>query len=106
MKETRAAFALLFFIICSPYRLLLPQINVESEVSQSFAVTTCPGSVNGARSTALLPSKQVRVRELVRGKAELEKPYSGTPLLSRGAIVAEGNPPNAWVIQTNIKSLD
>lgn len=100
MKETRAAFALLFFIIAAHIAYFLPQINVEREVSKSFAVTTCPGSVNGARSTALLPSKQVRVRELVRGKAEFRKPLSGTPLLSRGAIVAEGNPSNAWVIQT------
>jgi hypothetical protein len=100
MKETRAAFALLFFIIAAHIAYFLPQVNVESEVSQSFSVTTCPGSVNGARTTALLPSKQVKVRELVRGKAEFTKPISGTALLSRGAIVAEGNPSNSWVIQT------
>ena len=100
MKETRASFALLFFIIAAHIAYFLPQVNIESEVSQSYSVTTCPGSVNDARSTALLPSRQVGVREISRGNSNFSKPSSGTPLLSRGAIIIEGDARNSWNIQT------
>ena len=100
MRETRASFALLFFIIAAHIAYLLPQIKTESEVSQSYSVTTCPGPVNDARSTALLPSKQVGIRELARGKSDFLKPASGTPVLSRGAIILAGDPRNSWTIQT------
>lgn len=100
MKETRASFALLFFLIAAHIAFLLPQVNVESEVSQSYSVTTCPGSVNDARSTALLPSRQVGIREISRGNSSFYKPSSGTPVLSRGAIIIEGDPRNSWNIQS------
>ena len=100
MKETRASFALLFFIIAAHIAYFLPQVNVESEVSQSYSVTTCPGSVNDARSTALLPSRQVGIREISRGNSSFSKPASGTPVLSRGAIIIEGDPRNSWNIQS------
>lgn len=100
MKETRSAFALLFFIIAAHIAYFLPQISTESELSQSYSVTTCPGAVNDARSTALLPSKQIGVRELLRGKAEFARPATGTLPLSRGAIIIQGDPRNTWTIQT------
>ncbi len=100
MKETRASFALLFFIIAAHIAYFLPQVSIESEVSQSYSVTTCPEAVNGSRSTALLPTRQVGVRELARANASFNKPKSGTPTLSSGAIIVEGDPRNSWVIQT------
>jgi len=100
MRETRASFALLFFIIAAHIAYFLPQVNIESEVSQSYSVTTCPGSINDARSTALLPSKQVGIREISRGNSNFSVPSSGTPVLSRGAIIIEGDQRNSWNIQT------
>lgn len=100
MKETRASFALLFFIIAAHIAYFLPQVNIQSEVSQSYSVTTCPGAVNDSRTTALLPSRQVGTRELVRANASFTKPTTGTPVLARGAIIVQGDPRNSWVIQT------
>lgn len=100
MKETRASFALLFFIIAAHIAYFLPQVSIESEVSQSYSVTTCPEAVNGSRSIALLPTRQIGVRELTRANASFNKPKSGTPTLSSGAIIVEGDPRNSWVIQT------
>lgn len=100
MKETRASFALLFFIIAAHIAYFLPQVSIESEVSQSYSVTTCPSAVNGARTTALLPSKQVGTRELLRANSSFTKPTSGNPVLARGAIIVQGDPRNSWVIQT------
>ena len=100
MKETRASIALLLFILAAHVAYLLPQINVESELSQSYSITTCPGSVNQARSTALLPSKQVGIRDIVRKNADFYRSTTGNPTLSRGAIVVAGNPRNTLEIQT------
>lgn len=100
MKETRAAFALLFFIIAGHIAYLLPQATTEQELSQSYSITTCPGPVNGAKATALIPSKQIGIRELTRRNADFSKPSSGTIALSRGAIIVAGNPTNSWSIQT------
>lgn len=100
MKETRASLALLLFIIAGHIAYFLPQANTRSELSQSYAITTCPGSVNQAKSTALLPTKQIGIRELIRKKADFYRPTSGTPVLARGAIIVAGNPRNSWVIQS------
>jgi hypothetical protein len=100
MKETRAAFALLFFIIAAHIAYLLPQAITKEELSESYSITTCPGPVNGANGTALIPSKQIGVRELNRRNADFAKPASGNVSLSRGAIIVAGNPINSWTIQT------
>lgn len=100
MKETRAAFALLFFIIAAHIAYLLPQATTKQELSESYSITTCPGPVNGASATALIPSRQVGVRELTRRNAEFAKPAGGNISLARGAIVVAGNPSNSWTIQT------
>jgi len=100
MKETRAAFALLFFIIAAHIAYLLPQAITKEELSESYSITTCPGPVNGANGTALIPSKQIGVRELNRRNADFAKPASGNVSLSRGAIIIAGNPINSWTIQT------
>lgn len=100
MKGTRASFALLFFLIAAHIAYFLPQISIKSEVSESYSVTTCPGTVNEARAIALLPSKQVGTRELLRANSGFSKPTSSTPALARGSIVVQGDPRNSWVIQT------
>lgn len=100
MKETRAAIALLLFIIAAHIAYLLPQTNVENELSQSYAITTCPGPVNQARSTALLPSRQVGIRDLSRKNSDFYRVASGNPILSKGAIVVAGDPRNSIEIQS------
>lgn len=100
MKETRAAIALLLFIIAGHVAYLLPQVSVESELSQSYSITTCPKSVNQAKSTALLPSKQVGIRELGRKNADFYRSTTGNLTLSRSAIVVEGSPRNTFEIQS------
>jgi hypothetical protein len=100
MKETRAAFALLFFIIAGHIAYLLPQATTKQELSQSYSITTCPGAVNGASATALIPSKKIGIRELARRNADFTEPTSGNISLSRGAIIVTGNPTNSWTVQT------
>ena len=100
MKETRASLALLLFIIAAHIAYFLPQVNTKSELSQSYSVTTCPGPVNDAKVTALLPSKQVGVRELARKNADFTRLATGSPTLTRGAIIVQGDPRNSWAIQT------
>ena len=99
MKETRAAFALLFFIVAAHIAYLLPQATTKQELSESYSITTCPGPVNGAVATALIPSRQIGVRELTRRNADFTKPNSGNISLSSGAIIVAGNPTNSWAIQ-------
>ena len=99
MKNSRAGVVLSLFALSAGIAFLLPQASRESELSQSYGITTCPSSVNQAKSTALLPSKQVGIRELVRSKSDFYKPSSGTPPLTRGAIIVEGDPRNSWVVQ-------
>ena len=106
MKETRAAFALLFFIIAGHIAYLLPQATTKQELSQSYSITTCPGAVNGASATALIPSKKIGIRELARRNADFTEPTSGNISLSRGAIIVTGNPTNSWPADVHIIGKD
>ena len=81
--QIRSTFALLIFIIFAHVAILLPQNNQRAEVSRSYAVTTCPGPINGARSVALLPAKSVGIRDLTRKSSGFTKPATGTPKNSR-----------------------
>lgn len=103
MRETRASFALLFFIIAAHIAYFLPQISVESEVSQSYSALTCPGPINDARSIALLPTRQIGIRALSRANSAFNKASTGTPVLSRGAIIIQGDARNSWTIQSKAK---
>lgn len=100
MKETRASFALLFFIIAAHIAHLLPQGSSIKEITQSYAATICPGSVSEARATALLPNKSVPLRDVIRPNAELRRNAQGNYLLNNGAILIEGNPLNTIEIQS------
>ena len=91
---------MLFRSIAAHIAYLLPQATTKQELSESYSITTCPGPVNGASATALIPSRQVGVRELTRRNAEFTKPTSGNISLARGAIVVAGNPANSWTIQS------
>jgi hypothetical protein len=98
--QVRATFALLFFIIFVHIAIFLPQNNQTAEVSRSYAVTTCPGPINGAKSVALLPSKSIGIRDLTRKASGFSKPTTGTPNNARGAIVVSGNPKDTLNIQS------
>lgn len=100
MKETRAAFALLFFIIAAHIAHLLPQNNSSSEITQSYPATVCPGPISDARASALLPSKGIAVREVAKPDAQLRKNNQGSYLQNKGAIFIAGNAINTMQIQS------
>jgi hypothetical protein len=100
MKETRASFALLIFIIIAHIAHLLPQSSSSSIVTQSYPATACPAGVPGAQATALLASKNIEIRNINQPNAELKKNGSGSYPLNRGAILVAGNAANTNVIMT------
>ena len=100
MKETRASFALLIFIIIAHIAHLLPQSSSTSIVTQSYPATACPAGVSGAQETALLASKNIEIRNINQPNVELKKNGSGSYLLNRGAILVAGNVANTNVIMT------
>ena len=100
MKETRASFAFLLFIIAAHVAYLLPQTNSSSEITQSYPATVCSGPISDARATALLPSKATALREVVKPNASLRKNGKGSYLLNNGAIFVEGSASNSIQIQS------
>ncbi|MFM1967960.1 MAG: hypothetical protein RL590_817, partial [Actinomycetota bacterium] len=100
MKETRASFALLFFIIAAHIAYLLPQTSSSSEITQSYAATVCPGVIGDARSTNLLPSKSTLIRELSQPNAKLRKNGQGSYSISKNALFVDGTPTNVTQIQS------
>ena len=100
MKETRASFALLFFIIAVHIAHLLPQTNSVSEISQSYPATVCPSAVSDARATDLFPNKSSLIRAIDRPQADLKRNGQGSYLQNSGAIYQEGNPVNTIQIQS------
>ena len=100
MKETRASFALLIFIIIAHIAYLLPQSSSNSVVTQSYPATACPAGVSGAKATALLVTKNIEIRNINQPNTELKKNGSGSYPLNRGAILVAGNPANTNVIMT------
>jgi hypothetical protein len=100
MKETRASFALLIFIIIAHIAHLLPQSSSNSVITQSYPATACPAGVSGAKATALLASKNIEIRNINQPNAELKKNGAGSYPLSRGAILVAGNAANTNVIMT------
>lgn len=100
MKETRASFALLIFIIIAHIAHLLPQTSSTSIVTQSYPATACPAGVSGGQATALLASKNIEIRNINQPNAELKKNGSGSYPLNRGAILVAGNIANTNVIMT------
>lgn len=102
MKETRASFALLFFIIAVHIAHLLPQTNSVSEISQSYPATVCPSAVSDARATDLFPNKSSLIRAIDRPQADLKRNGQGSYLQNSGAIYQEGNPVNTIQIQSKL----
>ncbi|MBM3711422.1 MAG: hypothetical protein FJW52_03505 [Actinobacteria bacterium] len=100
MKDTRASFALLIFIIIAHIAYLLPQSSSNSVVTQSYPATACPAGVSGAKATALLATKNIEIRNINQPSAALKKNGSGSYPLNRGAILVAGNPANTNVIMT------
>ena len=100
MKETRAAFALLIFIISLHIAHLLPQNNATSEITQSYIATACPGSISGAKSTALLPNKSELLREISRPQSELRQNRKGSYQVDKGALLVAGSSVNTFEIQS------
>jgi hypothetical protein len=100
VKETRASFALLFFIIAAHIAYLLPQTGSSSEITQSYAATVCPGSIGDARSTNLLPSKSTLIRELSQPNSKLRKNGKGSYSISQNALFVDGTSTNVTQIQS------
>ena len=100
MKETRASFAVLFFIIAAHIAHLLPQNTGASEITQSYPATVCPGSISDARATALLPNKNTLIRDVAKPNAKLKKNGQGSFAINNGALYIEGSPSNTLQIQS------
>ena len=100
MKETRASFALLIFIIMAHIAFFLPNSQSSLEISKSYSVTTCPGPINEAKLTALIPSKSIGIRSLAKKTSGFTELSVGNPNNLRSAIVIAGNPDDAIAIQS------
>jgi hypothetical protein len=102
MKESRAAGALLIFIIIAHLAFLLPdsESSKSSEISRSYSVTTCPGPINDSRLTTLLPAKSVGVRDLSRKASGFSELNVGNPTNLKRAIVVAGNPNDSITIHS------
>ena len=101
MKETRASFALLFFVVAAHIAYLLPQDISSREITQSYSATVCPGAVGDSRTTNLLPSKSTLIRELSQPNAKLRKNGQGSFSISKNALFIEGTPTNVNQIQSS-----
>jgi hypothetical protein len=100
VKEIRASFALLFFIIAAHIAHLLPQSGTAREVQQTYSATACPGAIGDARATVLLPNNNAALREVARPQAKLRKNGQGNYLVNNGALYLEGSASNNIEIQT------
>ena len=100
MKDTRASFALLIFIIMAHIAFFLPDSSDSLEISKSYSVTTCPGPINDAKLTALIPSKSIGVRGLAKKTSGFTELSVGNPNNLKSAIVIAGNPDDAIAIQS------
>ena len=99
-KETRAAIALLIFILVLHAAHLLPQTSSITEVTQSYPATACPGPIGDAKATALIPNKKIAIRDINRPQSDLVKNNQGSYLMGRGALLVEGSPANTVELQT------
>ena len=100
MKETRAGISLLIFIIAIHIAFLLPQSSQSRDVTAGYPPSTCPGPLNGARSTVLLPAGKVPTKYLASLRSDFTSNTSGSFTLSRGAIVIQGDPRNSLELQS------
>lgn len=80
----------------------LPQENQQIEFTQSFPATVCPTTANSGNAVALLPNKNLRIRDIAPGKAALKfrKPGSNSPVIGSNPILITGNPSTSAVIQS------
>lgn len=100
MKETRAAFALLIFIIAAHIAYFLPQVSVDLDVRENYSVVTCPSPVNGARGTVLLPSRNIGIRDLQSQRSDFQRSGTGTRSLAGRGIVVAGDARSSIELQT------
>lgn len=100
MSKRRALITIIAFALVALLGLVIPQVDSTSRVTESYSITTCPGPVNGARGTALLPTRSIGVRELERKNSEFNRSPLGTRSLSTGALVVSGDPRSTIALQT------
>lgn len=100
MKDRRAALSLLAFILVLHIAFLLPQSSQFAGITEGYASTSCPGSLNGARSTLLLPSAKVGTKYLSALRSNFSHNSNGSLQLSKGAVVIEGDPRNSLELQS------
>lgn len=100
MRFRRELISLSIFAVIAAISLVLPQVQDSTQITQGYGITTCPGPVSGARGTALLPSRNVGVRELERRNSEFTKSPLGTRSLSNGSLIVAGDPRSTITLQT------
>lgn len=100
MKDRRAGLSLLIFILAVHIAFLLPQSSQFSAVTEGYSPTTCPGALNSARATLLLPSAKVGTKYISSLRSNFATSSSGTFQLSKGAIIVQGDPRNTLELQS------
>ena len=74
----------------------------EVELTQSYPATVCPASANSGSVVALLPNKNLKVRDIATGKTALKfrKPGSNSPTITANPMLITGNLATTAVIQS------
>lgn len=100
MKERRAGFTLLIFLVAIHLAFLLPQSSKSIDLRQNYAPTVCPDGINKARATILLPSKSLTSRPLDKPQYKFVKSAQGSLALTRGALIVSGDRRNTIALQS------
>lgn len=100
MKDRRSALSLLIFILTVHIAFLLPQSSKFSAVTEGYSPTTCPGALNGARSTLLLPSSTVGTKYIASLPSSFATNSTGSFQVTRGAVIIQGDPRNTLELQS------
>lgn len=100
MKETRAALSLLIFIIAIHVAYLLPQSSDSKILAENFAPSVCPGALDGAKATLLLPSGKVPTKLITAPRSQFREKGSGTISVTGSAPIVEGDARNSVEVQS------
>jgi len=101
MKETRAALSLLIFIIAIHVAHLLPQGSDARQISENFAPSVCPGALDGARATLLLPSGKVPTKSITAPRSQFRERGSGSISVVGAGQIIQGDARNSLEVQSS-----
>ena len=102
MKETRASISLVFFIIALHVAHLLPQTSDSRLVFENFAPSVCPGAIDGARATLLLPSGKVPTKSISAPRSEFRERGNGSYSVTSSGQIIQGDARNSVEVQSSV----